>query len=273
MCRSLPGGSGGAATAGCGKRSAARAALTLCRVISSRPTSALAPAATTATPLVARNRRRSGHREGPGSSGLGRKVNEDSAAAAAVPASGAGKSGGLSPTGTPGPEPGRPGGALSPESALPGRALSPAPALRGRTVNPRAERTRRVSAKAPTAAPTSVGITYSAVAVGLVSAAARPMPAKMARPRRPRASRRTARIPITAANAARTTRMPGQQRVLVVGAERRDGEVLDRQRRQVDGRLPDRDHRRALRHGEAGRELADAHRDRRRQYPGGRPGE
>src|SRR5580704_2730239 len=92
MFRLTPGGSGGAATAGLGKCSAARAALTLCRVISSRPTSAPAAAVTTATPLVVRNRRRAGPRETPRSSGLGRKVNEDAGVASAGP----GRSGGLS---------------------------------------------------------------------------------------------------------------------------------------------------------------------------------
>ena len=80
MFRLAAGRERGAATAGLGKRSAARAALTLCRVISSRPTSAPAAAVTTATPLVVRNRRRAGPRDAPRSSGLGRKVNEDAAA-------------------------------------------------------------------------------------------------------------------------------------------------------------------------------------------------
>ena len=50
-----------AGTVGLGKRTAARAALMLCRVISSRPTSAPAAAVATARPLVVRNRRRTGH--------------------------------------------------------------------------------------------------------------------------------------------------------------------------------------------------------------------
>src|SRR5580658_3638850 len=109
MFRLAPGGSGGAA----------RAALTLCRVISSRPTSAPAAAVTTATPLVVRNRRRAGPREAPRSSGLGRKVNEDAGVASAGP----GRSGGL--------------------SALAG-VLAPADLL-GRESSLCAARTRRVS--------------------------------------------------------------------------------------------------------------------------------
>ena len=278
MFRLAPGGSGGAATAGLGKRSAARAALTLCRVISSRPTSAPAPAVTTATPLAARNRRRSGPREAPGSSGLGRKVNEDPPAGAAP-----GQASRVARAcGDAGSEPGL-GGALSPAgasrwraepgAAASGRTVSLAPPLRGRRSSPRAARTRRVSAKAPAAAPTSVGITYSTVAVGRVSAAARPMQANTARPASAEGEPPDGQDPDHRRERGQDHQDARQQRVLVVGAERRDGEVLDRQRREVDGRLPYRHHRRALRHGQAGRELADAHRDRRGEYPGGRPGE
>src|SRR5579875_2567497 len=87
MPRLLPGGSGGAGTAGAGKRIAARAVLTLSRVISSRPASAPAAAPASATPLATRNRRLPGHGDGSGSWGLGRKVKEEP---------GAGRSGGAS---------------------------------------------------------------------------------------------------------------------------------------------------------------------------------
>ena len=65
MSRLLPAGSGGAETAGRGNRKAARAWLTLRRVISSRPASVPAAAAAAAIPLATRNRRRSGQRDGP----------------------------------------------------------------------------------------------------------------------------------------------------------------------------------------------------------------
>ena len=78
----------------------------------------------------------------------------------------------------------------------------------------RAARTSLVSAKAPAAAPARVGITYSGVASGLVRAAARPMLANTASPARPRSSRRTASIPITAANTVSTIRMPVSSAVL-----------------------------------------------------------
>ena len=78
----------------------------------------------------------------------------------------------------------------------------------------RAARTSLVSAKAPAAAPARVGMTYSGVASGLVRAAARPMLANTASPARPRPSRRTASIPITAANTASTIRMPVSSAVL-----------------------------------------------------------
>ena len=66
---------------------------------------------------------------------------------------------------------------------------------------------------------------------------------------------------------------PDQQRVLVIGAERRDGKVFDRGRREIDGSLADRVRRRALRNGKAGHELGHAHRDRRGEQPGQGPGE
>ena len=72
MCRSLPAGSGGAATAGRGNRSAARAMVTLRLVASSRPATAPTTATVAAIPLLTRNRRRAGPLGGPGSSGLGR---------------------------------------------------------------------------------------------------------------------------------------------------------------------------------------------------------
>ena len=67
---------------------------------------------------------------------------------------------------------------------------------------------------APAAAPTTVGTTYPAVAVGLVRAAARPMKAKIASPHMPKASRRTASMPTRAAYRARITRMPPSSAVL-----------------------------------------------------------
>ena len=63
--RSLPAGSGGAGTAGRGNRRAARARVTLRRVVSSRPATVPAAAAAAAIPLVTRNRRRAGPRGGP----------------------------------------------------------------------------------------------------------------------------------------------------------------------------------------------------------------
>ena len=57
------------------------------------------------------------------------------------------------------------------------------------------------------------------------------------------------------------------------GAERGDGEVLDRQRREVDRGLADREHRRALRNGEASGELSRAYRDRRCEDASHGPGE
>jgi hypothetical protein len=80
--------------------------------------------------------------------------------------------------------------------------------------SPAAARASQVSASAPATAPTRVGTTYPAVAVGLVKAAHRPMPAKSASPHMPNASRRTASTPTTAAYRARMTRMPPSSTVL-----------------------------------------------------------
>ena len=77
-----------------------------------------------------------------------------------------------------------------------------------------AARASKVSATAPAAVPTRVGTTYPAVAVGLVRAAARPREEKIASPHIPKASRRTASIPTTAAYRARITRMPPSSTVL-----------------------------------------------------------
>ena len=64
-----------------------------------------------------------------------------------------------------------------------------------------------------------------------------------------------------------------EQGGLVAGTERRDGEVLDGQRREVDGGLADREHRRALRDGQPGGELGRADRDRCREHAGEGSGE
>jgi hypothetical protein len=84
MRRSVPGGSGGAATAGAGRRSAARSRLTSRQVISSRPASAPAAAAAAAAPPEIRNRRLAGHGDGAASAGLGRKVKENAGCAGCV---------------------------------------------------------------------------------------------------------------------------------------------------------------------------------------------
>ena len=114
---------------------------------------------------------------------------------------------------------------------------------------------------------------YSAVESGLVRAATRPMKANSASPHMPIASRRTARIPTTAAYRAQHHQDAAEQHGLVRGAERGNGEVLDRRRGEVDGGLADRDHRRALRDGEAGDELRRADGDRRREHACHGPGE
>ena len=53
---------------------------------------------------------------------------------------------------------------------------------------------------------------------------------------------------------------PGEQRVLVMGAEVRDRELLDGHRRQVDGDVTDRDDRAAERPADPGRQLGDSER-------------
>ena len=64
-----------------------------------------------------------------------------------------------------------------------------------------------------------------------------------------------------------------EQHGLVRGAERGDGEVLDRQRGEVDGGLADREHRRAGRRGEPGDELRRADRYGRREHACHGPGQ
>ena len=72
----------------------------------------------------------------------------------------------------------------------------------------RAAITSRYSANAPAAAPTTVGNAHPAVAFGLVSAAARPMTAKIASPKNPYDSRRIATTPTTIAYRKTTTTTP-----------------------------------------------------------------
>ena len=105
-----------------------------------------------------------------------------------------------------------------------------------------AARASKVSATAPAVAPTRVGTTYPAVAVGLVRAATRPMEAKIESPNRPKARRRTASIPTTAAYRARTTRMPPSSTVLSSAPNSEMAKSLTCGG-VIDGGLADREHR------------------------------
>ena len=157
--------------------------LTSRRVISSRPATAPAAAVTTATPLEVRNCRRPGHRGGGGSSGLGSKMKEE----ARVPS-------GIS------------SGVSSGSTARAGPVPGGEPSVSAARTRPAARTLRRL--RRPESVPSS-----SAVAVSLVSAAARPTQAKPAAP-----SGRTETpypgIPIAAANRARSTRMPASSAFL-----------------------------------------------------------
>ena len=76
MFRLLPVGSGGAGTAGRGKRIAARVAAMLCSLVRFLPATVPNAATAAAAPLEIRNGRRAGQRDGAWSSGSGRKVKE-----------------------------------------------------------------------------------------------------------------------------------------------------------------------------------------------------
>jgi hypothetical protein len=78
----------------------------------------------------------------------------------------------------------------------------------------RAVTTSQRSATAPAKAPKIVGTAYEPVASCLVSAAARPMPAKIANPRNPRASRRIASTPTAMEYRNTTTSTPPRSTVL-----------------------------------------------------------
>ena len=190
MFRLLPAGSGGAGTAGRGNRMAARAAATLCSLVRFLPAAVPSAARPAAAPLEIRNHRRAGQRDW---SGLSREEGAGPARTTGQGSRGRGRSGGAS----------APAGMVGPG----GVRATGEPSLA-------AARASQVSATAPVAAPTRVGTTYPAVASGLVRAAAKPRAAKTASPARPKASRRTAIIPTTAAYRARITRMPPSSAVL-----------------------------------------------------------
>ena len=136
-----------------------------------------------------------------------------------------------------------------------------------------AARASQVSATAPAAAPTRVGTAYPAVASGLVSAAAGPRAAKTASPARPKASPAYRDYPDHRGVQGEDHQDAAEQRRLVVGAERRDGEVLDLRRGPIDGGLAHREHWRALRNAEARRERGGADGDGGREHASHSPGE
>src|SRR5580693_10300603 len=208
-----PAGSGGAVTVARGNRTADRAMLTLRRVASCLPPISPMAAAATEAPAVSRNARLAGVAGRAGSrsagtlapGGSGAVTSPGSPRCPGSPASPgvSGKSGARSspPSGPPNTI-----GGSSPEADVaPG--LPAAPAALPRATR-RAAITSRYSANAPAAAPTTVGNAHPAVAFGLVSAAARPMAAKIASPKNPYDSRRIATMPTTIAYRKTTTTTP-----------------------------------------------------------------
>src|SRR5580693_7806208 len=206
-----PAGSGGAGTVARGNRTADRAMLTLRRIASCLPPISPMAAAATETPAVSRNARRAG--------AAGDRAGTRSAGTLAPGGSGAVTSPGCpgSPA-SPGVS-GRSGARSSPPSGPPntiGGSPPEAPAAPGLPEAPaalpretrRAAITSRYSANAPAAAPTTVGNAHPAVAFGLVSAAARPMTAKIASPKNPYDSRRIATTPTTIEYRKTTTTTP-----------------------------------------------------------------
>ena len=151
--------------------------------------------------------------------------------------------------------------------------LPPERARAGEGLSLVAARVSRASANAPAAAPARVGTTYSGVELGLVRAAARPRKAKSASPHMPNAEPAYRQHPDQRRVQGEHDEDAAEQHGLVVGAERGDGEVFDRRRREIDGGLADRQHWRALRNGEAGGELSRADRDRSREHASHGPGE
>ncbi len=98
------------------------------------------------------------------------------------------------------------------------------------------------------------GATSSGRAPGRLSTAAAPSAPTTANATSPAVRRRAARTPDPRADHHEDERHPGEQGQLVVGAERADREVLQPQRRPVDERPADRDHRRRLAGGDADRD-------------------
>ena len=290
MCRSLPAGSGGAATAGRGKRSASRASGDVA------PGGQLAPgdragrrggrgypAADQEPPPRGPARRplvvRVG-KEGKGVARAGPGVSR------AVRARGFGRLRGLrrARAGS-----GRGAGPARPENRQvrrgQGLRRGPGPARRhgtgagARPARPgpgHAQPSRRVGQpgqrERPGGRAGQGGPEYAAVEPGLVRAAHQADEGEQPEP--PHAEREPAHRQDADHRGVQGEHHQdaAEQHGLVRRAERGDGEVLDRRRREVDGGLADREHRRALRRGQPGDELRRADRDRRREHACHGPG-
>ena len=197
--RSLPTGSGGAGWDGAGIRSAFCAWVTAERSPSMRPPRYVTAAVPAATPLATRKLRRCGAGVA-GAAGLaGGPGWYRRCAVGGVPGDGELGSGvpgcGVPGRGVPGCE--------VPDSGVPGSGTGSGTL-----------RTSRQSVRAAAAPPTSVAAAQLGAAVGRVSAAASPITVNAARPSIPFRSRRTAHLPMSAANSASTTRMPATRTVL-----------------------------------------------------------
>ena len=124
-----------------------------------------------------------------------------------------------------------------------------------------AARVSLTRATAAAAAPIREGKRSTAVPVGLVPAAIRPIAPKMAIPVRPLASRRSRQDPDSGGEQRKDDKHADLEHELVVGAELPDGEVLYRWRAQVDGQLSRRHHRRSDRAGKSAHQVTDAYAD------------
>src|SRR3984885_8334523 len=187
--RSLPTGSGGAGWDGAGIRSDFCAWVTAERSPSMRPPRYVTAAVPAATPLATRKLRRCGAGV-TGAAGLAGGPGWYRRCAA----------GGELGSGV--PDCGVPGCGV-PDSGVPGGGTDSGTL-----------RTSRQSDGAAAAPPTSVAAAQLGEAVGRVSAAASPITVNAASPSIPFRSRRTAHLPMSAANNASTTRMPATRTVL-----------------------------------------------------------